>query len=76
MSWFPKASTWNGSGYRSACWTSEAERWFQETLKRIFDRLAANESPTLSQNDWKVQLRRRRGITVMNNLEEVSKALI
>jgi hypothetical protein len=35
MSWFPKASTWEVSGWNHGYWTADNEQWYQNRLRNI-----------------------------------------
>ncbi|KZP02660.1 hypothetical protein FIBSPDRAFT_666587, partial [Athelia psychrophila] len=34
-SWWPKQSTWEGSGLNIGCWTPDCERWYQRRLELL-----------------------------------------
>ena len=53
LSWFPKITTWDGSGIDVGCWTPMCERWFRKRLESIKGGMAG----PYSSQQWQKNLR-------------------
>jgi hypothetical protein len=52
-SWWPKVTTWEGSGLNVGCWTPMCEQWFQ---KRLIQLQAGSNRP-YNASQWAKNLR-------------------
>ena len=54
LSWWPKETTWEKSGYACKEWTPDAEQWYQNRWKEI----QTGKASVHHQTEWKKKLRR------------------
>lgn len=53
LSWWPKVTTWEGSGAYVGCWTPMCERWFRKRIQAIRE----GEAKLFSSTQWQKNLR-------------------
>jgi len=72
ISWWPKQSTWEGSGLDVGYWSTDNEVWFQKHLKVIHNYNGLGPALCYSAAEWRNKLKYHRANKIVGRSKDVA----
>lgn len=72
ISWWPKQSTWEGSGLDVGYWSTDNEVWFQKHLEAVRNYNGEGRAPCYSAAEWQNKLKYHRANKIVGRSRDVA----